>query len=48
MNWTSPCYEEINMSAEIGAYQEDGGGTGNQPPARSENLAVPPCLTDAE
>ena len=23
MNWQSPAFEEINMSAEIGAYQGD-------------------------
>jgi coenzyme PQQ precursor peptide PqqA len=36
MTWTRPSYIEINMSAEIGAYQADGGG--NEPPAPS---AVP-------
>jgi hypothetical protein len=23
MTWSTPSYEEINMSAEIGGYQED-------------------------
>jgi hypothetical protein len=26
MNWKSPAFEEINMSAEIGAYQGDEDG----------------------
>jgi hypothetical protein len=32
MNWLTPTFEEINMSAEIGGYQGDDGG-GNVPPA---------------
>jgi hypothetical protein len=26
MTWQTPAFEEINMSAEIGSYQEDDGG----------------------
>jgi coenzyme PQQ precursor peptide PqqA len=33
MSWKTPSFIEINMSAEIGAYQEDDGGRGNAPPA---------------
>jgi coenzyme PQQ precursor peptide PqqA len=33
MSWKTPSFIEINMSAEIGAYQDDDGGRGNQPPA---------------
>jgi hypothetical protein len=32
MNWETPAFEEINMSAEIGGYQGDSDG-GNRPPA---------------
>jgi hypothetical protein len=32
MNWESPSFEEINMSAEIGGYQGEG-ETGNEAPA---------------
>jgi hypothetical protein len=31
MDWLTPSFEEINMSAEIGGYQGDDGG-GNTPP----------------
>jgi hypothetical protein len=24
MDWTTPCYDEIKMDAEIGSYQQDG------------------------
>jgi hypothetical protein len=35
MNWQTPDFEEINMSAEIGAYQGDEDGD-NYPPFVSE------------
>jgi coenzyme PQQ precursor peptide PqqA len=31
MNWQTPSFEEINMSAEIGAYQGDEDGRENEP-----------------
>jgi coenzyme PQQ precursor peptide PqqA len=31
MDWTTPAFEEINMSAEIGAYQGDEDGDTNPP-----------------
>jgi hypothetical protein len=31
MNWQTPSFEEINMSAEIGAYQGDDDGRDNEP-----------------
>jgi coenzyme PQQ precursor peptide PqqA len=31
MNWQTPAFEEINMSAEIGAYQGDEDGDTNPP-----------------
>ena len=31
MNWQTPAFEEINMSAEIGAYQGDDDGRDNEP-----------------
>jgi hypothetical protein len=38
--WHKPYFTELSMNAEIGSYQEDGGGRGNAPPvapARSKN-----------
>ena len=32
MEWTKPEIVVIKMDAEIGSYQEDGGGRGNAPP----------------
>ena len=32
MTWEAPAFEEINMSAEIGGYQGDDGGGGNERP----------------
>jgi hypothetical protein len=40
MIWQTPGFEEINMSAEIGSYQEDDGG-GHFP------IAVPGSETNA-
>ncbi len=34
--WQKPYFIEVSMNAEIGAYQEDFGGRGNAPPARTE------------
>ena len=31
MNWQTPSFEEINMSAEIGAYQGDEDGDTSPP-----------------
>jgi coenzyme PQQ precursor peptide PqqA len=31
MDWTTPAFEEINMSAEIGAYQGDEDGNDYPP-----------------
>jgi coenzyme PQQ precursor peptide PqqA len=31
MDWQKPSFEEINMSAEIGAYQGDDDGRDNEP-----------------
>jgi coenzyme PQQ precursor peptide PqqA len=36
MNWQTPAFEEINMSAEIGAYQGDEDGDTNPPFVTSE------------
>ena len=36
MNWDTPAFEEINMSAEIGAYQGDEDGDNNPPFVTSE------------
>jgi hypothetical protein len=30
--WHKPYFTELSMNAEIGSYQEDGGGSGNAPP----------------
>ncbi len=30
--WQKPYFTELSMNAEIGSYQEDGGGSGNAPP----------------
>ena len=37
MDWTTPAFEEINMSAEIGAYQGDEDGS-----------EYPPFVTSSE
>lgn len=34
--WQKPDFIEVSMNAEIGSYQEDFGGLGNRPPARTE------------
>ena len=34
--WQKPSFTEVSMNAEIGSYQEDFGGRGNVPPARTE------------
>jgi hypothetical protein len=34
--WQKPEFTEVSMNAEIGSYQEDSGGGGNVPPARTE------------
>jgi len=35
--WQKPEFTDVAMNAEIGSYQEDGGGGGNAPPkARTE------------
>jgi hypothetical protein len=34
--WQKPDFTELSMNAEIGSYQEDSGGGGNVPPARTE------------
>lgn len=34
--WQKPNFTEVSMNAEIGSYQEDFGGRGNAPPARTE------------
>jgi hypothetical protein len=34
--WQKPYFTEVSMNAEIGSYQEDFGGRGNAPPARTE------------
>ena len=31
MNWEKPAYREINMSAEIGGYQDDFDERGSKP-----------------
>lgn len=33
--WQKPCFTEVSMNAEIGAYQEDFNGRGNAPPRAS-------------
>jgi coenzyme PQQ precursor peptide PqqA len=35
MNWEKPAFEEINMSAEIGAYQGDEDGSEYPPFVRT-------------
>lgn len=34
--WQKPAFTDVSMNAEIGSYQEDSGGGGNVPPARTE------------
>jgi coenzyme PQQ precursor peptide PqqA len=49
MSWKTPAFAEINMSAEIGAYQEDGSGGGNQPPCTAPApSARPPRAEELE
>lgn len=31
INWQKPTFEELEMNAEIGAYQQDDGDTGQDP-----------------
>ena len=38
MDWTKPSFEEINMSAEIGAYQGDDDGRDNEPTVAATRL----------
>jgi hypothetical protein len=40
MNWEKPEMVEVNMSAEIGAYQDDSGERDNVPVATSEEVAA--------
>lgn len=44
MEWETPAYTEINMSSEIGGYQDDFDertpGPGNSPPAATDTR---PC-----
>ena len=46
MNWETPTFEDINMSAEIGAYQQDDGGwdtVSGPPSATAGNAAADPA-----
>jgi hypothetical protein len=45
MEWHAPAFVELNMSAEIGAYQDDFGG-GNQPPLRQVETSPGPPPRD--
>jgi len=37
--WNKPYFTELSMNAEIGSYQEDGGGSGNAPPVAPASTA---------
>ena len=37
--WNKPYFTELSMNAEIGSYQEDGGGRGNAPPVAPSSTA---------
>jgi hypothetical protein len=40
MNWNKPELVEVNMSAEIGAYQDDSGDRDESPVAADETAVV--------
>jgi hypothetical protein len=40
MEWTKPELVEINMSAEVGAYQDDSGERDESPIVQDESAAV--------
>lgn len=42
MNWTTPEMVEVNMSAEVGAYQDDFGDRENPPIVAPEDDAISP------
>ena len=46
MSWETPVYREINMSSEIGAYQDDFEERRPVPTDRSQLVLVQPVVTE--
>jgi hypothetical protein len=46
-SWQSPAFEEINMSAEIGAYQRDDGDRGESPSGREDSADADRARADS-
>jgi hypothetical protein len=40
MHWEKPEWVEVNMSAEIGAYQDDSGERDNAPVVQTDDAAA--------